>query len=194
MYLSALDTTQDKRIKRGPTFARGNRIRLHLGLMFLVLMCVSSLVVPVQAASFIRLQGGAATASARGLPTSVSVSTTRQNDNATSEQYALGALPEKIPENSRVTPVWAAALPTHFDWRDNGGYNYMTSVKNQGGCGSCVGFAAVGTVEAQYKITYRNPSWNLDLSEQHLFTWRRTVRIRLVHQRRIESLAGLRNA
>jgi len=138
--------------------------------MLLVLMCVSSLVVPVQAASFMRLQGGAATASARGLPTSVSVSTTRQNDNATSEQYALGALPEEIPEDARVTPVWAAALPTHFDWRENGGYNYLTSVKNQGGCGSCVAFAAVGTVEAQYKITYSNPSWNLDLSEQHLFT------------------------
>jgi hypothetical protein len=37
-------------------------------------------------------------------------------------------------------------------------------------CGSCVAFAAVATAEAQFRIETDNPSWNLDLSEQQLFS------------------------
>jgi len=96
-------------------------------------------------------------------------STTQLTSTSTSSlpvTYALGWLPEDIPNDARVTPVVSAALPTHFEWTQN----WMTSVKNQGGCGSCVAFAAVGALEGQLKIQANNPSWNIDLSEQHLFS------------------------
>ena len=84
--------------------------------------------------------------------------------------YGLGWLREKIPADARVTRVLATALPTHFDWRQKDGYNWMTPVKNQRSCGSCVAFAAVGATEGQLKIQASNPSWNVDLSEQQLFS------------------------
>jgi hypothetical protein len=84
--------------------------------------------------------------------------------------HALGWLPEDIPKDARVTPVVSAALPTHFEWTQKDGQNWMTSVKNQGGCGSCVAFAAVGALEGQLKIQANSPSWSIDLSEQHLFS------------------------
>lgn len=101
------------------------------------------------------------------LPNSLSA---LQYANDTGEPLGLGWLSEDVPADARTTPVYAAALPTHFDWRSNSGSNWMTSVKNQGGCGSCVAFGAVGATEAQYRIAYNNPSWSLDLSEQHLFS------------------------
>ncbi|MGD0178022.1 MAG: C1 family peptidase [Candidatus Bathyarchaeia archaeon] len=66
---------------------------------------------------------------------------------------------EKFPDQARVrASVTAASLPTYFDWRSKDGYDWMTPVKNQGQCGSCVAFGAVGATEAQYKIAYGSPS------------------------------------
>lgn len=59
-----------------------------------------------------------------------------------------------------------------WDWRNPPagtvfeGNDWMTSVKNQGSCGSCWAFSALGTVEAKYNIYNNDSSIDLDLSEQ----------------------------
>jgi len=60
------------------------------------------------------------------------------------------------------------ALADSFDWRNFGGGDYMTSVKNQGNAGTCWAFCAVGAFEAKLNISYNNPNLDIDLSEQHL--------------------------
>jgi C1A family cysteine protease/putative hemolysin len=62
------------------------------------------------------------------------------------------------------------ALPTSFDWRDYNGGNWLTSVKNQGICGSCWAFSAVGVAEAVTNIASSNAALDPDLSEEYLVT------------------------
>jgi hypothetical protein len=44
----------------------------------------------------------------------------------------------------------------------------MTSVKNQGSCGSCWAFSTAGVVEGTYNVESGNPDLDLDLSEEYL--------------------------
>ena len=59
------------------------------------------------------------------------------------------------------------ALPASFDWRNNNG-NWLTPIKDQGACGSCWAFSAVGAAESALEIAAKNPNLNPDLSEQYL--------------------------
>lgn len=56
-----------------------------------------------------------------------------------------------------------------FDWRNINGKNYITPVKNQGGCGSCVAFGSAATLEAMLRIAIGDAAYPIDLSEAHLF-------------------------
>ena len=64
-----------------------------------------------------------------------------------------------------------AAPPTSFDWRNTGPYgdkNWLTPIRDQGICGSCWAFSAVGVAEAAFNIEADNPALDKDLSEQYL--------------------------
>jgi len=60
------------------------------------------------------------------------------------------------------------ALPAAFDWRVEGGENYTTPIRDQGNCGSCWAFAALGAMESAIEIQEGDASWDPDLSEQAL--------------------------
>ncbi len=62
----------------------------------------------------------------------------------------------------------AYRAPSSIDWRSKDGKNYVTGVKNQGGCGSCVAFGTLAAVESKLKIQ-RGHDTDIDLSEAHLF-------------------------
>ncbi len=75
----------------------------------------------------------------------------------------------KEPKDWRITakfkkPKSVMALPSSFDWRDQG---VETSVKNQGACGSCWAFATVAPLEHNIK---RLLGVERDLSEQYLLS------------------------
>jgi C1A family cysteine protease len=61
------------------------------------------------------------------------------------------------------------AYPASYDLRNVGGNNFITPVKNQGGCGSCVAFGVAATVEGAYRRLHNNPNLAVDYSEAHLF-------------------------
>ena len=77
-------------------------------------------------------------------------------------------MPPLFEEGDEYVPPVDADPPTAFDWRTYLGSDWLSPVKNQGVCGSCWAFSAVGVTEAAHNIANNNPNLDLDLSEQYL--------------------------
>lgn len=63
---------------------------------------------------------------------------------------------------------WVGA-PKTVDWRSHQGGNYVTPIRDQAGCGSCVAFGVVAAVESMVRIGAGNPGLKPNLSEAQLF-------------------------
>lgn len=68
-----------------------------------------------------------------------------------------------------------AAYPSTWDWRNVGGNNYISAIKDQGNCGSCVAFGTAATLEGTARVVRKTPLNSAygntiqDLSEAQLF-------------------------
>jgi C1A family cysteine protease len=85
-------------------------------------------------------------------------------------RFSLGCLGSGFREEDRGQLFSSEdSIPSVLDWRDYGGSDYTTTVKDQGAFGSCVAFGTIAALEGRLKIFYDDPSWEIDISEQHLY-------------------------
>jgi C1A family cysteine protease len=82
------------------------------------------------------------------------------------EQIAKAKLAGEAALRAKVA---VAAYPASFDLRNVNGSNYITPVRDQGGCGSCVAFGTTAAFEGTFQWKRGNPDLNVDLSEAQLF-------------------------
>lgn len=80
----------------------------------------------------------------------------------------LGCLDVNSEGSNSDTTSATLPLPSTWDWRDVNGTNWITSIKNQKSCGSCVAFGTLAALEAVVQIEL-NEIFDCDLSEAHLF-------------------------
>jgi len=96
---------------------------------------------------------------------------TSVSDLSVAEKRALCGAKIDYSKRFHVTSVRApknVSFPSAFNWHDINRSDWMTPVRNQGSCGSCWAFGAVGAVEACCNILKNDPNYDIDLSEQHL--------------------------
>ncbi len=75
--------------------------------------------------------------------------------------------PDWSEDYSEITII---DTPAEFSWRNYDGADLTTSAKNQGSCGSCWAFAALGAIESLINIKEGFKKIDIDLSEQYLLS------------------------
>jgi hypothetical protein len=97
------------------------------------------------------------------------------NDHSLEEREGLALANHRQFMAMAAAAAAAPPYPPALDWRHLPAHaplpagNYVTPVKNQGSCGSCVAFGTCATFESAIRIHDKNPGKNVDLSEADLF-------------------------
>jgi len=81
----------------------------------------------------------------------------------------LGEKTTELGIQASSAPPPTISYPDAIDWRNEGGHNWITPIKDQRSCGSCVAFGSVATLESLVRIEQSEPALDIDLSEMHLF-------------------------
>ncbi|NIM47594.1 MAG: DUF333 domain-containing protein, partial [Candidatus Aenigmarchaeota archaeon] len=88
------------------------------------------------------------------------------------EILSVKKLTSKVSIENKNIPQKTKSLlksyPSSLDWRNKDGQNWITSIKDQGGCGACWAFSTTGVVESKININLNDPNFDKDLSEQYL--------------------------
>ncbi|MFH1311476.1 MAG: C1 family peptidase [Nanoarchaeota archaeon] len=92
---------------------------------------------------------------------------TDKKDNELIKETSLDKLKITGSDKAETLP-YTESYPSNFDWRNYNSKNWLTPIKDQGGCGSCWAFSAVGITESKVDIGLNDSNYNIDLSEQDL--------------------------
>lgn len=76
-----------------------------------------------------------------------------------------GKKPSKVVAKSVGT-----SSPSSSDWRSKEGQDWVTPVRDQGGCGACWAFSSIAIMESKMKIELNNSNYDIDLAEQDVLS------------------------
>jgi C1A family cysteine protease len=86
---------------------------------------------------------------------------------------SLESVDQQLRSGQRPQDAFVAAAavgaPPAYDLRDVGGSHYVTPIRDQGGCGSCVAFGTSAVLESTLRVAANDPMLDVDLSEAQLF-------------------------
>jgi C1A family cysteine protease len=70
--------------------------------------------------------------------------------------------------SKKLKAVNVGEVPISFDWRNRHGKNYVSPIRDQGGCGSCWAFGATAVIEGSFNSYFNRAGFVPDLSEQDI--------------------------
>jgi C1A family cysteine protease len=77
---------------------------------------------------------------------------------------------QAVKDALKTDSTEAIGAPSAYDLQNVGGKNFVTPIRDQKNCGSCVAFGTTATVESRLLVQRNNPNpLAVDLSEAHLF-------------------------
>ena len=142
-------------------------MRRFLPTLLLVTILVSSLATWAPAADLAAVQAAIKAEGASWTAGHTSVSGLSPEEFAPYLQWVAEAPPEGM---SYVNPIDVPKdLPSHLDWRDVNGENFMTPIKDQHPCGTCATFSSIAAFESLIMINVGNSFVEPDLSEEHVY-------------------------